>query len=96
MICPDLKIIPNIPIFAWVTQIFQEIYVSCTKPDVSLFFKKRIFLHTVRQESCPMCRAVMGDYRSLLTVAVIERILHDCKNDECDDKFPHQLFHQSI
>ena len=49
-----------------------------------------------KRESCPTCRAVMGDYRSLLTVAVIERILHDCKNNECDDKFPHQLFHQSI
>ena len=42
-----------------------------------------------KRESCPTCRAVMGDYRSLLTVAVIERILHDCKNDECDDMFPH-------
>ena len=49
-----------------------------------------------KRESCPTCRAVMGNYRSLLAVAVIERILHDCKNDECDDKFPHQLFHQSI
>ena len=31
----------------------------------------------------------MGNYRSLFAVAVIERILHDCKNNECDDKFPH-------
>jgi len=39
-----------------------------------------------KKESCPMCREVMGDNKSLLAVAVIENILHDCKFVKCEEK----------
>ena len=32
-----------------------------------------------KRESCPTCRVRMGDNKSLLAIAVIENILHDCK-----------------
>jgi len=41
-----------------------------------------------RQENCPTCRKIMGDNKSILAVAVIENILHDCKFAECKQKFP--------
>jgi len=41
-----------------------------------------------RQEDCPTCREVMGDNKSILAVAVIENILHDCKFAECEQKYP--------
>ena len=41
-----------------------------------------------KRESCPICRAQMRDNRSLLAIAVIENILHDCKNIECGEKYP--------
>ena len=43
-----------------------------------------------KKDSCPMCRAAMGDNTSLLAIAVIERIRHDCKylNFGCEEKFP--------
>ena len=41
-----------------------------------------------KRESCPMCREIMGDYKSLVAVEVIGRILHDCKFAECEEKFP--------
>jgi len=41
-----------------------------------------------RRENCPTCRAVMGDNKSILAVAVIENILHDCKFiTECGQKY---------
>jgi len=39
-----------------------------------------------KKESCPSCREVMGDNKSLVAVAVIENILHDCKFAECEEK----------
>ena len=30
----------------------------------------------------------MGDYKSLVAVAVIDSVLHDCKYVECEEKFP--------
>merc|ERR1719431_22981 len=44
-----------------------------------------------RQEDCPTCREVMGDHKSILAVAVIENILHDCKFVECEQNYP---FHE--
>ena len=41
-----------------------------------------------KRESCPMCRELMGDYKSLVAVAVIDSVLHDCKYVECEEKFP--------
>jgi len=41
-----------------------------------------------RRENCPTCRAVMGDNKSILAVAVIENILHDCKFVGCEQKYP--------
>jgi len=41
-----------------------------------------------RLEDCPTCRAVMGDNKSILAVAVIENILHDCKFAGCEQKYP--------
>jgi len=39
-----------------------------------------------KRESCPTCREAMGDNKSLLAIAVIENILHDCKFTECEEK----------
>jgi len=39
-----------------------------------------------KTESCPTCREAMGDNKSLLAVAVIENILHDCKFVNCEEK----------
>ena len=41
-----------------------------------------------KQESCPTCMEDVGDNKSLVAVAVIENILHDCKFVECEEKFP--------
>jgi len=41
-----------------------------------------------RQENCPTCREVMGDNKSILAVAVIENVLHDCKFAGCEQKYP--------
>ena len=41
-----------------------------------------------KRESCPTCREAMGETKSLVAVAVIESILHDCKYFECVEKFP--------
>jgi len=41
-----------------------------------------------RQEDCPTCREVMGDNKSILAVAVIENILHDCKFAGCELEYP--------
>ena len=41
-----------------------------------------------KRESCPTCREVMGDNKSLVAVKLIERILHDCKFVECEEEFP--------
>jgi len=37
--------------------------------------------------TCPICRQAMGQHRSLLAVAVIEKIHHDCKHNGCDEVF---------
>jgi len=39
-----------------------------------------------KTESCPTCREATGDNKSLLAVAVIENILHDCKFVNCEEK----------
>jgi len=39
-----------------------------------------------KRDSCPVCREAMGDSKSLVAVAVIEKILHDCKFVECEEK----------
>jgi len=41
-----------------------------------------------RRQNCPTCRAVMGDNKSILAVAVIENILHDCKFAGCEQNYP--------
>jgi len=41
-----------------------------------------------KRASCATCREVMGDHKSLLAIAVIEKILHDCKFVGCEEKFP--------
>jgi len=41
-----------------------------------------------RRQNCPTCREVMGNNKSILAVAVIENILHDCKFAECEQKYP--------
>ena len=41
-----------------------------------------------KREACPICRAVMGNNKSLLAVEIIENILHKCKFVKCEDKFP--------
>ena len=41
-----------------------------------------------KRDSCPTCREVMGDNKSLVAVAIIERILHECKFVECEEEFP--------
>ena len=40
-----------------------------------------------KQESCPTCMEDVGDNKSLVAVAVIENILHDCKFVECAEEF---------
>jgi len=40
-----------------------------------------------KTDSCPTCRVAMGGNKSLLAVAVIENILHDCKFNECKETF---------
>jgi len=41
-----------------------------------------------KKESCPICREVMGNNKSLLAVEVIENVLHKCKFVKCEDVFP--------
>ena len=41
-----------------------------------------------KQRACPVCRAVMGNHKSILAVEIIENILHKCKFVKCEDKFP--------
>jgi len=43
--------------------------------------------HRCKQDACPTCKEAVGDNKSLLAVAVIESILHDCKFDECEEEF---------
>jgi len=38
--------------------------------------------------SCPTCRVPMGNNRSLLAIAVIENIEHECKFAACEEVFP--------
>jgi len=38
-----------------------------------------------KRDSCPTCREVMGDRKSLVAIAVIERIPHDCKYVDCEE-----------
>ena len=38
-------------------------------------------------KTCPVCREAMGQNKSLLAVALIEKIHHDCKYDECEEVF---------
>jgi len=40
-----------------------------------------------KRETCPTCREAVGDNKSLVAVAVIERVLHDCKFVECEKEF---------
>eukprot|EP00092_Neocalanus_flemingeri_P087217 GFUD01110021.1.p1 GENE.GFUD01110021.1~~GFUD01110021.1.p1 ORF type:complete len:338 (+),score=71.96 GFUD01110021.1:91-1104(+) len=40
-----------------------------------------------KTESCPTCRVIMGDGKSLLAVTIIENIEYKCKFDDCEDYF---------
>ena len=40
-----------------------------------------------KRASCPTCREAMGGNNSLVAVAIIEKILHDCKFIDCAQKF---------
>jgi len=40
-----------------------------------------------KRETCPTCREVVGENKSLIAIEVIEKILHDCKFVECEQKF---------
>jgi len=39
-----------------------------------------------KSKSCPTCRVAMGDNKSLVAIAVIEKILHDCQFVDCNDE----------
>jgi len=41
-----------------------------------------------KQDTCPTCMGDVGDNKSLVALAVIENILHDCKFAECEEEFP--------
>jgi len=43
--------------------------------------------HKCKREACPTCREAVGDNKSLVAVAVLEKILHDCKFVECEEEF---------
>jgi len=47
-----------------------------------------------KRESCPTCREVMGENKSLVATAVIEKVLHECKFVECEAEFPLQRIEQ--
>jgi len=40
-----------------------------------------------KRENCPTCRGAVGDNKSLVAVAIIEKILHDCKFVQCEEEF---------
>jgi len=40
-----------------------------------------------KSKSCPTCRVAMGDNKSLVAIAVIEKILHDCQFVDCNDEY---------
>jgi len=37
---------------------------------------------------CPICRVEVGQNKSIVAVALIENIHHDCKFDGCDEEYP--------
>ena len=37
---------------------------------------------------CPVCRVRVGNNKSILAVAFIENILHECKFDGCEEEYP--------
>jgi len=39
-----------------------------------------------KRKSCPTCRVAMGDNKSLVAIAVSEKILHECKFDDCEEE----------
>ena len=41
-----------------------------------------------KREKCPICRVKVGNNKSIVAVALIENILHDCKFDGCDEEHP--------
>merc|ERR1712179_366571 len=47
-----------------------------------------------KRESCPTCREVMGENKSLVATAVIEKVLHECKFVDCEEEFPLQGIEQ--
>ena len=36
-----------------------------------------------KKDSCPTCRVAVGENKSLLAITVIEKVLHNCKFNEC-------------
>lgn len=40
-----------------------------------------------KRETCPTCREAMGNNKCLVAITIIEKILHDCKFEECEEKF---------
>jgi len=39
-----------------------------------------------KRKSCPTCRVAMGENKSLLAIAVIEKIPHECKFADCEEE----------
>jgi len=47
-----------------------------------------------KRKSCPTCRVAMGENKSLLAIAVIEKIPHECKFVDCEEEGPLELIEQ--
>jgi len=41
-----------------------------------------------KRESCPTCREAMGNNKSLVAIAVIDKIPHECQFDGCKEEYP--------
>eukprot|EP00092_Neocalanus_flemingeri_P016317 GFUD01017662.1.p1 GENE.GFUD01017662.1~~GFUD01017662.1.p1 ORF type:complete len:421 (-),score=98.59 GFUD01017662.1:52-1314(-) len=41
-----------------------------------------------KKDSCPTCRCVMGNGKSLLATTILENIEHNCKFEDCNEQFP--------
>jgi len=57
------------------------------KGPVFTYPNGHLVCQSCKTDSCPTCREAMGNNKSLLAVAVIENILHDCKFNECKETF---------
>ena len=60
-----------------------------------------IVCQNCKREKCAICRGKVGNNKSIVAVALIENILHDCKFDGCEEEHPldmienHEKYFQS-